>query len=58
MNYWLTKSKQGQEDKTVKAADIMTRHIVTIDSLATIAEAAKVMKQNNVRALIVDSRFR
>ncbi len=38
----------------MKAADIMTTNIVSIDSLATIAAAAKVMKQHNLRALIVD----
>ena len=37
----------------MKAADIMSTNIVTIDSLATIAEAARVMKQQQVRALIV-----
>ena len=38
----------------MKAADIMTTKLVTIDSLATIAQAASVMTQHNVRALIVD----
>ena len=38
----------------MKAADIMTTKLVTIHSLATIAEAAKVMKQHQVRALIVE----
>lgn len=38
----------------MKAVEIMSTDLVTIDSLATIAEAAKVMKQNNIRALIVD----
>ncbi len=38
----------------MKAADIMTTKLVTIHSLATIAEAAKVMKHHQVRALIVD----
>lgn len=38
----------------MKAKDIMSTKIVTIDSLATIAEAAKVMKHHNLRALIVD----
>lgn len=38
----------------MKAADIMTTDVVTIDSLATIEQAAKVMKQHNLRALIVD----
>ena len=38
----------------MKARDIMTTKPVTIDSLATIAEAARVMKQNKVKALIVD----
>ncbi|MDJ0635195.1 MAG: CBS domain-containing protein, partial [Xenococcaceae cyanobacterium MO_188.B29] len=32
----------------------MSTNIVTIDSLATIAEAARVMKEHSVRALIVD----
>ena len=38
----------------MKAADIMSTKLVTIDSLATIAQAAKVMTQHNLRALIVD----
>ena len=38
----------------MKAADIMSTKIVIIDSLATIAEAARVMTQHNLRALIVD----
>ena len=38
----------------MKAADIMTTSVVTIDSLATIDRAAKVMKQHKIRALIVD----
>ncbi|HEY9767646.1 MAG TPA: CBS domain-containing protein [Coleofasciculaceae cyanobacterium] len=38
----------------MKAADIMTRNVVTIDSLATITQAAKVMKQQHVKTLIVD----
>ena len=38
----------------MKAADIMSTNIVTIDGLATIAEAARVMKQHHIRALIVD----
>ncbi|ELS00767.1 putative signal-transduction protein containing cAMP-binding and CBS domains [Xenococcus sp. PCC 7305] len=38
----------------MKVADIMTTNIVTIDSLATIAEAAKMMEQHNIKALIVD----
>ena len=38
----------------MKASDIMTTNIVSINSLMTIAEAAKFMKQHNVRALIVE----
>ena len=37
----------------MKAADIMTTNVVTIDPLATIDRAAKVMKQHNLRVLIV-----
>lgn len=37
----------------MKAADIMSTDTVTIDSMATIAEAARVMKKQQVRALIV-----
>ena len=36
------------------AADIMTSDVVTIDPLATIEQAAKIMKQHNLRVLIVD----
>ncbi|NJR47456.1 MAG: CBS domain-containing protein [Hyellaceae cyanobacterium CSU_1_1] len=36
------------------AADIMTTEVVTIDSLATILQATKVMKQQNIKTLIVD----
>ena len=38
----------------MKAVDIMSTKVVTIDSWATIAEAAKMMKQHQVRTLIVD----
>ena len=38
----------------MKVAEIMSTNIVTINSLATIAEAARVMKRHHVRALIVD----
>lgn len=36
------------------AADIMTTNVVTIEPLATIERAAKVMKQHKLRVLIVD----
>jgi CBS domain-containing protein len=36
------------------AADIMTSEVVTIDSLATILQATQVMKQHNIKTLIVD----
>ena len=38
----------------MKAADIMTRDVVTISSEATITQAAKLMQSRNVRALIVE----
>ena len=38
----------------MKAADIMTTNVVTIDSWMSIAEAARVMQWNHVRALIVN----
>lgn len=38
----------------MKAVDIMTSNVVTIDGLATITEAARVMKQHHVKTLIVD----
>lgn len=41
----------------MKAVEIMSTDIVTIDSLATIAQAAQVMKQNNLRALIVERNY-
>ncbi|MEN9520949.1 MAG: hypothetical protein RLZZ381_3537, partial [Cyanobacteriota bacterium] len=36
------------------AADIMTTEVITIDSLATILQATQVMKQHNIKTLIVD----
>ncbi|MBI3948348.1 MAG: CBS domain-containing protein [Armatimonadetes bacterium] len=39
-----------------KAKDIMTTEVVTIDGMATIAEAVAAMKERNVRALIVAAR--
>jgi CBS domain-containing protein len=38
----------------MKAADIMSTKVVTINHLATIDRAAEVMKQNHLRGLIVD----
>jgi CBS-domain-containing membrane protein len=35
------------------AADIMTSEVVTIDSLATILQATKVMKQHKIKTLMV-----
>jgi CBS domain-containing protein len=40
----------------MKAADIMTSEVVTIRGSATVAEATQLMKQRNLRALIVDRR--
>ncbi len=34
----------------MKAADIMTTELITISSFRTMAEAAKVMKEHNLRA--------
>ena len=41
----------------IKAADIMTRNVVTIRGSATIAEAVKLMKDQGLRALIVEPRY-
>ena len=37
----------------MKVADIMTTHVVTIRSSATVAQAATLMKQEGVHALTV-----
>lgn len=39
-----------------RARDIMTTDVVMIDGSATVAEAVKLMKDKQVRALIVDRR--
>ncbi len=39
----------------MKAADIMTTNVCTIDSLATVAEAIALMQDKRVRSLIVDN---
>ena len=38
----------------MKAADIMTADVITIDRLGTIAQAARIMQQHDIRTLIVD----
>ncbi len=38
----------------LKAHDIMTNRVVTIQSLATVAEALDLMRKNQVHALVVD----
>ena len=38
----------------MKAADIMTTKVLTIDNLATVAEAIAKMQENRVRSLIVE----
>lgn len=40
----------------MKAADIMTKTVVTIKGSATVAQAVKLMRDNQLRALIVDRR--
>ena len=41
----------------MKASDIMTRDVVTIRGSATVAEAVKLMKENRLRALMVEPRY-
>lgn len=38
----------------IKAADVMTVDVITVDRLATVSQAAKMMQQHNVKTLIVD----
>ncbi len=38
----------------LKARDIMTNRVLTIQSLATVAEALELMRKNQVHALVVD----
>jgi len=40
----------------LKARDIMTTEVVTVDGSATVAEAVRLMKEKGVRALIVERR--
>ncbi len=40
----------------MKAEEIMTKEVVTIRGAATVAEAVKLMKEKNLRALVVDRR--
>ena len=40
----------------LKAADIMTKDVVTIRGSATVADAVKLMKDKGLRALIVKRR--
>jgi CBS domain-containing protein len=38
----------------LKARDIMTNRVLTIQSLATVADALEIMRKNQVHALVVD----
>jgi CBS domain-containing protein len=40
----------------LKAKDVMTTEVVTISGSATVAEAAALMKERNLRALLVERR--
>ncbi|MCJ7821911.1 MAG: CBS domain-containing protein [Armatimonadetes bacterium] len=40
----------------LKARDIMTTEVVTVDGSASVAEAVRLMKETGVRALIVERR--
>jgi CBS domain-containing protein len=40
----------------LKAKDIMTTEVVTIEETATVAEAVGLMKERNLRALVVEPR--
>ena len=40
----------------MQAQEIMTKNVITISGSATVAEAVKLMKENGLRALIVDRR--
>jgi CBS domain-containing protein len=40
----------------LKARDIMTTEVVTVDGSASVAEAVRLMKEKGVRALIVERR--
>ncbi|MBD2297772.1 CBS domain-containing protein [Nostoc sp. FACHB-87] len=41
----------------MKAEDIMTKDVITIRGSATVAEAVRLMKDHNLRALVVDRRY-
>jgi len=41
----------------MKAEDIMTKDVITIRGSATVAEAVRLMKEKNLRALVVDRRY-
>ncbi|MEO0948077.1 MAG: CBS domain-containing protein [Cyanobacteria bacterium J06641_5] len=41
----------------MKAAEIMTKDVVTVRGSATVAEAVKLMKDKSLRALIVEPRY-
>ncbi|MCW6038603.1 CBS domain-containing protein [Spirulina subsalsa FACHB-351] len=46
----------SQLKKNMKASEIMTTQVVTVRGSATVADAVKLMKDNQLRALIVDRR--
>lgn len=47
----------NEKQSMKQAADVMTTHVVTIKGFATVAEAAALMKEKGIRALIVEKRI-
>ena len=46
----------GEQNKIVRARDVMSTRIISIDGMATAKEAARKMKQENVLSLLVNKR--
>lgn len=46
----------GEHNKIVRARDVMSTRIISIDGMATAREAAQKMKQENVLSLLVSKR--
>ena len=46
----------GEQNKIVRARDVMSTRIISIDGMATAREAAQKMKQENVLSLLVSKR--
>lgn len=47
---------QGQDPKTIKVEEMMTKKVLTVDSDTSLLEISKIMSKNNLRRIIITEK--